>query len=311
MNSEIKTDKVLPENLALHRSEEKFRVLFERSPIGMAMVDNATGKFLEVNSSLLNSTGYTKQEFLKLSFWDITPIEYEPQEMSQLKSLKAKGCFGPNEKEYIRKDRSRYPIKISGFLLTDIDGREVVWGLIEDISEQKAFEKNMLHLALHDSLTELPNRRLLSDRINQSISFSDRYQTKVGLMIIDLDNFKPVNDTFGHAIGDSLLKAIATRLTNIKHRKIDTIARLGGDEFVILLPEIYSIPDIETFAEKVVGQLSTKFSIKGNMIDISVSIGIAIYPDHANDELTLMKKADSALYQVKEGRKNGYKTFGK
>lgn len=311
MNSEIKTNKALPENLALHRSEEKFRVLFERSPVGMAMVDNATGEFLEVNSSLLDSTGYTKQEFLNLSFWDITPIEYEPQERNQLKALKEKGYFGPNQKEYIRKDGSRYPIKISGFLLTDIDGREVVWGLIEDISEQKAFEKKMRHLALHDSLTELPNRRLLSDRINQSIRYSDRYQTKVGLMIIDLDNFKPVNDTFGHGIGDSLLKAVATRLINIKHRKTDTIARLGGDEFVILLPEIYSIPDIEIFAEKVIGQLSTKFSIEGNMIGISASIGIAVYPDHANDELTLMKEADSALYQVKEDGKNGYKTFGK
>ncbi len=246
-----------------------------------------------------------------MSFWDITPIEYEAQEMAQLDSLKEKGRFGPNEKEYIRKDGSRYPIKISGFLLTDIDGREVVWGLIEDISEQMAFEKDMLRLALYDSLTELPNRRLLSDRINQSIRCSDRNQTKLGLMIIDLDNLKPVNDKFGHAVGDSLLKAVATRLININHRKTDTIARLGGDEFVILLPEINSTIDIEAFAEKVVRQLSEQFSIEGHMIDISASIGIAIYPDHANDELTLMNSADSALYQVKKNKKNGYEMFGK
>lgn len=118
----------------LRRSEEKFEFLFEHSPIGMAMVDYLTGNFVEVNASLLNSTQYTKEEFLKLSFWDITPPEYQAQEQQQIEDLKSKGSFGPNRKEYIRKDGTRCPISIRGFIITDVDGRKLVWGIIEDLS---------------------------------------------------------------------------------------------------------------------------------------------------------------------------------
>ncbi len=120
----------------LRRSEEKFEFLFEHSPIGMAMVDFLTGDFVEVNASLLGSTQYTKEEFLKLSFWDITPKEYAPQEEQQLEDLRTKGSFGPNRKEYIRKDGTRFPISIRGFIITDVDSRKLVWGIIEDLSKQ-------------------------------------------------------------------------------------------------------------------------------------------------------------------------------
>ena len=120
----------------LRRSEEKFEFLFEHSPIGMAMVDFLTGIFVEVNTSLLNSTQYTKEEFLKLSFWDITPKEYQAQEQQQIEDLKSKGSFGPNRKEYIRKDGTRFPILIRGFIITDVDSRQLVWGIIEDLSER-------------------------------------------------------------------------------------------------------------------------------------------------------------------------------
>lgn len=119
----------------LRRSEEKFEFLFKHSPIGMAMVDHMTGEFVEVNDSLLDSTQYTKSEFLELSFWDITPLEYQAQEESQLDDLNQKGAFGPNRKEYIRKDGTRFPILIRGFALTDVDGRKLVWGIIEDLSK--------------------------------------------------------------------------------------------------------------------------------------------------------------------------------
>lgn len=120
----------------LSRSEEKFKMLFEFSPIGMAMINHNTGEFIEVNNTLLQMTGYSKKEFLELSFWDITPHEYEKQEQQQMKDLESKGSFGPNDKEYIRKDGSRFPIRIKGFILEDVDGSKLVWGLIEDISNQ-------------------------------------------------------------------------------------------------------------------------------------------------------------------------------
>jgi PAS domain S-box-containing protein len=115
-------------------------MLFEQSPVGMALIIHETGDFLEVNNSILQSTGYTKEEFLNLSFWDITPQEYEEQEDIQFQTLNETGRFGPNFKEYIRKDGSRYPLSISGFLFVDTDGRKVVWGIIEDLSERSERE---------------------------------------------------------------------------------------------------------------------------------------------------------------------------
>lgn len=121
-------------------AQNKFQMLFEHSPIGMALVIHETGAFLEVNNSVLKSTGYTREEFLNLSYWDITPREYEEQEIKQLETLNKTGLFGPNFKEYIRKDGSRYPLAISGALFIDTDGRKVVWGIIEDLSERRGKE---------------------------------------------------------------------------------------------------------------------------------------------------------------------------
>ncbi|MDD2278195.1 MAG: PAS domain-containing sensor histidine kinase [Bacteroidales bacterium] len=121
-------------------AQSKFQMLFEQSPVGMALVIHETGEFIEVNNSILQSTGYTREEFLKLSYWDITPREYEEQEIEQLQTLDKTGSFGPNFKEYIRKDGTRYPLSISGALFTDTDGRKVVWGIIEDLSERKEKE---------------------------------------------------------------------------------------------------------------------------------------------------------------------------
>jgi len=164
----------------LHRSENKFWTSFDLSPVGMAIVDAETGDFLYVNNALLKSTGYKEKEFINLSYWDITPKEYEEQEIQQIEDLKKSGKliqqiedlkksgkFGPNQKEYIRKDGTRFPITICGVALIDTNGREIVLGLIEDISEQKKHEQELKKMALYDHLTLLPNRRLIADRTSQ------------------------------------------------------------------------------------------------------------------------------------------------
>jgi len=293
-------DNLEESQLKLLRSEEKFRLLFELSPVGMAMVDHETGEFLEVNDSVLKSTGYTKEEFLNLSYWDITPKKYEKQELAQIKELNETGRFGPNEKEYIRKDGSRFPIKISGFSLIDVDGRKVVWGIIEDISQAKAHEEKMEHLALHDPLTDIPNRRFLSQRLEQDIAFCRRSNKLLAVLIIDLDKFKPVNDTFGHSIGDILLKQVAKRLQESINRKTDTVARLGGDEFIILLPGLNSIDGVKSVSNNICENLKLPYEIKKHKISIEASIGISIYPTHGTKELSLMKHADIALYVAKD-----------
>ena len=194
------------------------------------------------------------------------------------------------------------------------DESDVKWlGLIADIAwnivakkmaedEQKILHAQkyvMENMAMHDSLTGLPNRRLLSDRMGQALAQGQRNKTMVALMIFDLDNFKYVNDTFGHAVGDSLLQEVAIRMRQTLQRNTDSIARLGGDEFVVLLPQIPSIANAVASAEKIVRAMEEPFAVEGHAINISCSIGIAVYPDHGKDELTLMKHADDAMYRSK------------
>jgi diguanylate cyclase (GGDEF)-like protein/PAS domain S-box-containing protein len=293
----------------LLRSEKKFFTMFQLSPVGMAIVDGETGEFLEVNDALLISTGYTRHEFVNLSYWDITPKEYEEQEQQQIKDLEDIGSFGPNQKEYIRKDGTKYPISISGVALTDADGKRIVLGIIEDISEQKAYEKELKRLALYDSLTYLPNRRLLSEKLAQSIAQCKREKKILAILMLDLDKFKPVNDSFGHIVGDQLLIEIAQRITAVVHRNTDTVARIGGDEFVIVLPFIAQKQDAIQIAEKICNVLVNPFFIDKHEIIISSSIGIAIFPEHGEDEKTLMTHADLAMYQVKNESRNSFKLF--
>lgn len=293
----------------LLRSEKKFLTMFQMSPVGMAIVDGETGAFLEVNDALLSSTGYTESEFINLSYWDITPKKYEQQEQQQIKDLEEVGSFGPNQKEYIRKDGTRYPISISGVALIDADGRKVVLGIIEDISERKAYEKKLKRLALYDSLTYLPNRRLLSKKLKQSLAHCKRERKILAILMLDLDRFKPVNDSFGHIIGDQLLVEIAKRIMGIVQRNTDIVARIGGDEFVIVLPSITQKRDAIQIAEKICNELITPFYIGEHKITISSSIGISIFPEHGEDEKTLLTNADLAMYQVKNENRNSVKLF--
>lgn len=295
--------------IRLNRAEAKFKMLFELSPIGMAMVSHDTGEFLEVNSSLLNATGYSKDEFLKLSFWDITPREYEEQEKEQIIELNETGKFGPNEKEYIRKDGSRYPIKISGFMLIDVDGSEVVWGMIEDISERKKMEEELKYNALHDSLTGLANRRLLTEMLDSSMAYSERENKIMAIFMIDLDKFKYVNDNYGHAIGDKVLIEVGRRINSLLNRKTDTVSRIGGDEFSVIASLLEDEKDARLLAKEICTSLSRAYIFSDIEINISASLGIAIYPHDGKNHDEIMTKADKACYEVKNRGGNSYMFF--
>ena len=182
---------------------------------------------------------------------------------------------------------------------------DIAWDIVaKKIAEE---EKRQLqtrhyiieHMAMHDSLTGLPNRRLISDRIDQAVGQCQRSRSKAALMIFDLDDFKTVNDTFGHGVGDELLEEVANRTLGVLQRSNDTLARLGGDEFAVLLPHIAAPSNSMATAEKIRLALEEPFCIEGHNITISCSIGIAVFPDHGEEELTLMKHADTAMYQSK------------
>jgi diguanylate cyclase (GGDEF)-like protein len=157
-------------------------------------------------------------------------------------------------------------------------------------------------------LTGLPNRVLLFDRIKQAIAFEKRHNTLLALMVLDLDNFKYVNDSLGHLAGDNILRKVAARLQNCV-RQYDTVGRLGGDEFVLLINDASSIQDIVAFAEKVLSVFSEPFDVSGQHIYMTTSIGIAVYPLHGTTIETLLRKADLAMYVAKKSGRNTYRFF--
>ena len=177
-------------------------------------------------------------------------------------------------------------------------------GTHADITERKIAEQQFQHLAHFDILTDLPNRTLIGDRLKQALAYAKREKSLLALMFIDLDKFKPVNDNLGHEIGDLLLKQVARRLQQAI-RASDTVARIGGDEFVVLLPVIDSYQDAAVVAEKILQTLNHPFQIAQHTVDISSSIGIAVYPQHGTDEKLLLINADIAMYHAKkDGRNN-------
>lgn len=175
-------------------------------------------------------------------------------------------------------------------------------GTVADIDARKMEEEHIHHMAHHDMLTGLPNRLLFGDRLRQALLTAKRAEHKLALIFFDLDKFKPVNDNYGHAVGDILLQQLATRLRSIL-RASDTLARLGGDEFVVLLPRVTDARDAKKVAEDILRELSRPFMIEGFNLSISASLGVAVYPDCAADADSLLRQADAAMYEAKlQGR---------
>ena len=181
-------------------------------------------------------------------------------------------------------------------------------GISTDITERKEVEEHMRHMAQYDGLTHLPNRALFNDRLQQALAAANRNQGRLALMFLDLDKFKPVNDTYGHAVGDLLLKEVAQRMQDCL-RESDTAARIGGDEFVVLLPAIDSEQDAGLVGGKILHALHQPFELAGHCLNISSSIGVAVYPDHGNSEKQLVKSADIAMYHAKKNGRNNVKIY--
>ncbi|MCB1857540.1 MAG: diguanylate cyclase [Gammaproteobacteria bacterium] len=177
--------------------------------------------------------------------------------------------------------------------------------LEKEIADRKRAEENLKHLAHHDSLTNLPNRLLLDDRINQAIERARRTKSKIAILFLDLDHFKHVNDSLGHSIGDELLLKVSWRLRGCV-REIDTVSRLGGDEFIVVMEQVAHIGDINKMANKLRASIGETFQIQGHSLTIGTSIGISIYPQDGDQVESLLKNADKAMYQAKQKGRNRY-----
>lgn len=242
------------------------------------------------------------------------PAPYIPNDkIPEYGSLAARVRSGEsvNQLELLRERRDGSPIYISLSIapLRGPDGRpDGYLSIVADITERKSAEKQVEFLAYHDALTRLPNRLLLQDRFEQAKAYASRANSKVALLFIDLDNFKSINDTLGHAVGDALLRQIAARLGACV-RETDTICRQGGDEFLILLPDLIQADDTAPVLVKVMEQVQIPFRAEGHDISTSISMGVALYPDDGVNFDVLLKKADMAMYKAKDDGRNTYRFF--
>ena len=211
----------------------------------------------------------------------------------------------------VQLDRSRFYLTLALLALVTGAAMYVVRinrRLSRVLAESQAAEARIRHLAQHDPLTELPNRALLSDRLGQALVAAKRDTRRLAVMFIDVDNFKPINDTLGHAVGDRLLQQIAKRL-QASLRESDTVARIGGDEFVVLLRNVTDGPDALAVADKLREVLSVPIVVEAHTLVVGASVGVALYPDHGSDALELFRHADEAMYRAKRDGRNRAQVF--
>ena len=181
-------------------------------------------------------------------------------------------------------------------------------GVQNDITEQKRAEKNLLHMATHDALTGLPNRSLLQDRIGQAIGYADRMRRGMAVLFIDIDRFKNINDSLGHAMGDALIVTLAQRLRGAV-RMVDTVARVGGDEFVVILTDISRESDITQIIPNLLAAITQPVRVDSHELSVTASIGISLYPRDGKDVMSLLKNADTAMYRAKDAGRNGFRFY--
>ena len=281
---------------------------FKHADEGMIIAD-CKGKILAVNAAYTRITGFSQAEVL-----DSTP-ELASLGMQDARFyhefwqvLRETGYW--QGQIYNRKKNSEIYLEwLTVSSATDEKGRVSSYiAIFSDLTRLHKAEKKMAYLAHHDSLTGLPNRLLLHERINQALLQAKRLNSGFTLIFIDLDDFKQINDTLGHAIGDRVLLEVAKRLTGAV-REVDTVARLGGDEFIILAPALAGSAQIEALCDKAIAILGQPMQIDGHKLQIGASFGCAEYPCHGEDENTLLNHADVAMYQAKALGGNTYTVY--
>lgn len=301
-------DEIKKIEAALRESDSNQRALLEAMVDGVFVAQDY--RFIFCNPILRKMLGYSHEEFVGLPFEKVVApayLELWNQRFAQRVT---------NDKEPVKHYQAEFLLKGGQESIwmdlhasrVEFQGKRSVLGIVRDISKQKEAEDLIWQQANFDALTNLPNRRMFRDRLEQEIRKLERTGLSLALMFLDLDHFKEVNDTMGHDKGDDLLKAVALRLKSCV-RETDTVARLGGDEFVILMSEMDDLSNSERIAENILVQLIRPFELGAEPIYISASIGITLYPSDAIDFDNLLKNADQAMYVAKAEGRNRYSYF--
>ncbi|MDD2781329.1 MAG: sensor domain-containing diguanylate cyclase [Sulfuricurvum sp.] len=279
------------------------RMLIETSSTGLALC-TFEGNIIDANTSFLEMIGLSVDEEKNINYFDLIADEFREQEKKYLNTLKKTGTIKPYESIYLTKNKERIDVKVSGKMIS-IEGSTYIWLSVDNISLQKAYEQQLIIDSHHDSLTGLPNRLFFNQILRQTLSRAERSHKTFALFFIDLNQFKEVNDTYGHECGDILLRTVAERLqTNI--RTDDFVARLGGDEFIIIFESIKNQNEAITVAKALIEKTKQPLVIEGCEVTPSISIGIAFYPEQACDAETLLRCADKAMYHAKHQTSEHY-----
>lgn len=291
---------------ALRDSEARYRYMFESNPHPMWVFDLETLRFLAVNDAAIAHYGYSREQFLSMTIEDIRPREDIPRLRENLSHPVEVGVDQAGIWRHRKQDGTLIDVEITSHRM-NFGGRNAELVLAHDVTARKQAEERIRKLAHFDSLTGLPNRTLLNDRVNQAISMAQRSHDKLAILFVDLDHFKNINDTLGHRIGDELLVEIAKRLQSVV-RDEDTVSRLGGDEFILLLPGTDTNGTVHV-ARKLLQVVSQHYMIEQHELVITPSIGIAMYPSDGEDFDALSRCADIAMYRAKRDGRNNYRFF--
>ncbi len=286
----------------LEESEENYRQLVDSAQDAVITID-LTGRVIHWNRAAEKMFGWPASEAVGGVLGDlIVPHEHRVQHAKGLQRFKAEQSSNVLNKTIeitaLHRSNGLFPIELSIWPHLQ-SGQQRFSAFIRDITDRKRREEATWNYAHFDALTGLPNRRLLTDRLEKAVEQAASMQSEVALLFIDLDRFKPVNDTYGHAVGDELLCLVASRLQGCL-RKGDTVARLGGDEFIVLLPGLQAGAAVaQQVMRKITAALRQTFHIHDRLLDISGSVGIAVYPHDATQADALLARADAAMYAAK------------
>jgi len=291
--------------LGLCTEELELKTLLLDSLVDGILAHTMDGHILYFNPALTNMLGLTAAEFANLGPWEwVAPAMRGtiPERMRLLRRGDMRF-----ESQAVNRDGSIMYTEVHAHIVDlPLDG-EIMVSVMHDISDRIAAQKDIRHLAFHDTLTGLANRVLLDERMSHAIASAERHGDVVGVVFMDLDDFKPVNDTLGHTTGDTVLRVVADRLSACV-REYDTVARLGGDEFLVLFSRLSTNADLAGLAQKLAECVGEPMSIDGHCVQVSASLGLAVHRSgDATDEL--MTRADHAMYRARRNGLLGWEEF--
>jgi diguanylate cyclase (GGDEF)-like protein/PAS domain S-box-containing protein len=292
---------------ALGQSERDYRQLFENAHDAIFIFTADDETILEVNERACELYGYRHDELVGRSMMRLsTNVELGK---ARIRETLARGQHRAFETTHVRKDGTEMTVEVNAAAV-EHRGRPAILSINRDITERRALEQTVREMAFHDPLTGLPNRKLLSDRLDLALAQARRNRRAMAVLFLDLDGFKTVNDGWGHAQGDALLRDVAGRLAGAL-RTADTVARIGGDEFTVLIPELPQEEGAVEVSRKILRELERAFRVGDTECAVSASIGIALYPRDGETADALLRSADAAMYQAKAAGGNRFAWHGR